>query len=88
MNAHNKLSISFTDEELRQIFVQYLNGIGESQYAEMLKAQCWSCGLYYDKRRKCWAIPLKEAAYSPMKYKSEQAGDDTNDIIPEDYPVD
>jgi hypothetical protein len=88
MNAHNKLSLSLTDEELRQVFVEYLEGVGESQYAEMLKTQCWSCDLCYDKRINRWTILLKEAVHHPRKCKPEQTYEDVNDIIPEDYPMD
>lgn len=88
MDAQNKLFLSFTDEELRHIFVEHLRNIGETRYAEMLGSQLWSCGLYFDEKKRCWTILLKETPCSSEKRNLIETSEEINDAIPQDYPVD
>lgn len=88
MDAQNKLSLNFTDEEVKNIFVEHLRSIGQESYAEMLRTQCWSCGLYFDERKRCWTLPLKETPHHRHKSNPVETFEDVNDVIPQDYPVD
>lgn len=89
LQAQNRISVCFTDEDIKKIFVKHLQENGCEAYAKMLKDSCWTCGLYYDPSRASWILPLKEAYLEPGQcVRVGSCDENTNEFIPREYPTD